>query len=360
MTDTGKTAKAKGAPARGKAGAAKTLWIVQIVFWVAFFAITAAVSVKDTGVRLFLLNHAPDELLVVNAATGEIEKKMAIADGLQKLVFSPDGKYAFISNAVDVTNKVTVIDAHRFLKTEVIEVDGIPQDLAVASDNRRLVVVNGAKTDFMASGFDVLDLMEKSPTGAGKKARIFRARDLKLTGRIEIDRQTGLLYAIDSKDSKLFVYDLANNSLVNTIEINGAPIDMYFPPEGRNFFVSTIRRGMIFVIDRYTNEIMKTVRVGRSRQMASTRDGGILYVPLSETRQLAVMDVAAGRVTKTIPIPHPAEVIEISPFDDTIFIVDSSGSGWLTAIDIETEEVIYDVSLGGMFRDIGIRPIGGH
>lgn len=360
MNEAKNPAKKGEGAARSKAGVAKTLLIVQLAFWIVFFAVVSAVSVKDKGIRLFLLNHTPDELIVVNAASGEIEKRMAVADGLQKLVFSTDGKYAYISNAVDVTNKITAIDAHRFLKTEIIEVDGIPQDLAIASDNRRLVVVSGARTDFMASGFDVLDLHEQSPSGKGRKARLYRARDLKLAGRIEIDRQTELLYAIDSKDSKVFVYDINVGALVNSIEINGAPIDMCFPKEGRHFFVSTIRRGMIFVIDRFTNEIVKTIRVGRSRQMAASRDGSVLYVPLAEARQIAVVDVAAGRVAKTIPIPHPAEIIEISPFDDTLYVVDSTGSGWLTAIDIESEEVIYDIEIGGVFRDIGIRPLGGH
>ena len=316
-------------------------------------------SSGDRGIRLFLLNHTPDELVVVNAQNGSVEKRQAIADGLRKLVFSSDGNYAYISNAVDVTNKVTVLDANTFLKSEVIEVDGIPQDLAIFPDNRRLAVVNGAKTDFQASGFDVIDLKEKSPSNPRRKMVLFRARDMRLVDRIAVDKLTGLVFAIDTKSSNISVFDVDERKLVKQIDLGASPISMLFPEASPYFFVSSIRRESVFVIDRATLEIVKRIRVGRCRQIASDREGKMLYVPLAESKQIAVADVNKGFVVKYIGIPYRCEVIEMSPFDDQLFLVDTSLEGTLFAVDLKTDKIVWERNLTGEFRDIEVRPFGG-
>ncbi|MCD6119244.1 hypothetical protein J7K50_05340 [bacterium] len=361
-------AKSKSNPGSVRSGvgrAAVILIICQAAFWVIWFSMLEATSSTDRGVRLFLLNHAPDELVVVNADNGQIEKRQAIADGLRQLVFSTDGKLAYISNAVDVTNKITVLDAHSFLIKERIEVDGIPQDLAIFPDNSRLIVVNGAKTDFMANGFDVYNLNQ--PAGSNKKSRaiLYRAREMKLVEEVKIDNRTGLIYAIDSKNSKIWVYDFSRRELVDRIELNTAPIDMYFPPKGDYFFVSTIRREMIFVISRYSRKIVKRINVGRCRQITSNEDGSILYVPLLEVKQLALIDVNEGLKIGTVNIPRRCEVIEMGPFYERLYLIDTSGDGWLMALDISsmdlknnTIKVLYEEKLFGNFRDIDVRPLG--
>lgn len=353
-----------GKPAGGAARIAVVLIVVQMLFWVVFFTILAFKSSSDKGVRLFLLNHAPDELLVVNAYTGQLERRQSVADGLRQLIFSADGKYAYISNTVDVINKVTVMDAHSFLITERIEVDGVPQDLAIFDDNSKLLVVNGARTDFMANGFDVYDLTQN--LGKARKATLYRAREMKLVDKVQYDPVSGYIYAIDSKDSKIWVYSFAQRKLVEQIELNVGPIDMYFPPEGPYFFVSTIRQEMINVIDRNKHEIVKRIKVGRCRQMTSDKTGSILYVPVSEKKQLVVVDVNQGVMLGFVDLPRRCEVIEMSPYYDRLFLVDSSGEGWLLALDLNsidlknhTVDIIYQEMLNGEFRDIDVRPIGG-
>jgi len=257
-----------------------------------------------------------------------------------------------------------VLDANSLLVTERIEVDGIPQDMAILEDNTRLVVVNGARTDFMANGFDVYDLTQD--LGKARKPILYRAREMKLVDNIQYDPVAGYIYAIDSKDSRLWVYSFAERKLVDQIELNVAPVDMYFPPEGPYFFVSTIRQEMINVIDRNTHEIVKRIKVGRCRQITSDRAGSILYVPVSEKKQLAVVDVNKGVMLGFVDLPLRCEVIEISPYYDRLFLVDSSGEGWLLALDLNsidlenhTVKIIYEEMLKGEFRDIDVRPIGG-
>lgn len=352
--------------ASGTARIATIFFAVQLLFWLVWFGILAAQAARDRGIRLFLLNHAPDELVVVNGDTGQVERRQAVADGLRQLIFSTDGENAYISNAVDVKNKVTVMDAHSFLITERIEVDGIPQDLAIFTDNQRLIVVNGARTDFMANGFDVYDLTQQADKG--RKPVLYRAREMKLVDEVAYDPNTGMIFAIDSKDSKVWVYDFSQKKLVHQIELNTAPIDMHFPEGGDYFFVSTIRREMVFVIDRYTYEIVKRIKVGRCRQIASDKDGKMLYVPVSDStgKRLVVVDVEEGRALGFVDIPRRCEIIEMSPYYDRVYIVDTSGEGWLICIDVnsidlkeKTATIVYEEMLNGEFRDIDIRPIGG-
>ena len=71
-------AKSKSNPGSVRSGvgrAAVILIICQAAFWGIWFSMLEATSASDRGVRLFLLNHAPDELVVVNADNGQVEEE---------------------------------------------------------------------------------------------------------------------------------------------------------------------------------------------------------------------------------------------------------------------------------------------
>src|SRR5438105_2243228 len=89
---------------------------------------------SDPGVRVWLLNHAPDQIAVIDPYQGNTEAKFSVTDGLRGLSFTKDGKEAFVYGVVDVSNKLTEINTATYLKDDVLELDGIPQGIAVFPD----------------------------------------------------------------------------------------------------------------------------------------------------------------------------------------------------------------------------------
>jgi len=321
------------------------------------FALVLSSCVEpDKGVRVFLLNHAPDEVVIINPQTRQILNRFPVADGLTQIVFSHDGKNAYIANVVDVTNKVTVLNPDNFMKKEAIEVDGIPQGVDVFPDDAHLAIINAAKTDFQSGGFDVIDLTKQSPSDPNRKLVTYRERSLRLVNQLHVSSDGKKIYCIDAKSDKIWVFDVETKKLVKAVALATAPIDIFFPKNGPYYYATSIKQQSVYVIDKKTDELVKSIQYGRFRYLVTSPDGMTVYAPVAEKRVVAVIDVNAAKVVKTIPLPREAETVAISPYNDELYLV-GRHIGDFYIVSLKTSQVTAQMPLGGEFRDIAVRPI---
>ncbi len=334
--------------------------VILVVLGLAVIVAFSAAFVRvqtDRGIRLWMLNHGPDQLVVVNPDTGEVEKELLVADGLQQVVFNHSKDTAFVANVVDISNRVTLIDTRSYLKSEQIIVDGVPQGLAVFPDNEHLAVITGSKTDFMAGGFDVLDLTQQSAADPQRKRAVYRERNLVLTAFIAVDEYGENIYCLDAKASHVFIFNMDERKLVRTVDIGAAPMGLLYPDWGDYFFVSSIKDKAITVLrkarDPQDVEIAGKVKYGRFRHMALSRDGRLLYAPVYELREIAVIDVEALEVVKTFKMDEGCSLIAVSPMGDDIYAVGFS-TGKVYVMDAESGVLKRAITTHGEFRDIKV------
>lgn len=325
-------------------------------FIILLFATLFLRPVNDRGVRLWLLNHAPDQLIIANPDTGEIEKELLIADGLVQLIFNHRKDTAYIANVVDVSNRLTVVDTRTYLKNETIILDGVPQGLSIFADDIKLAVISGSKTDFEAGGFDVIDLSTPSEVDPRRRQVLYRERGLSLTSAIHVD-ENGLIYCLDSRDSRVFIFDYAKKKLVHSVDIGSAPMYLLFPEKGKYFFVTSVKDESItfFNKDKDPKKIDKvaTVKFMRFRRIAANSDASIIYAPSTEKKIVAVIDVAKRKVTATFPIPEGSEVMAVSPFDDEIYPIGVE-TGKVYVLDARTGALKREIPTKGEFRDVAV------
>lgn len=256
----------------------------------------------DSGVRVWLLNHTPDQCIIVNPVDGVVEKKFLVADGLRELAFSRDCTTAYVANVVDVSNRLTVLDTATYLDKEIIEVDGVPQGLGVFPDGRRLAVILGSKTDFMAGGFDILDLGEQSKADPRRKKRLYRERDLSLTHKIAISDDGDKIYCIDAKSSKVFIFSFAQKQKIGEVELHGAAEEFLYPQVGNYYYVSVLNHQAIYQIDKRTDQVTGAYiyqlqnpelpfNFGRLRFMAVDSEARYLYGTNFEGKTVAIWEL---------------------------------------------------------------------
>ena len=79
------TPPAERGPAKAggyRAGAAAVVIVtVACISLVVFLLLSGT---PDTGIRVWVLNHAPDQIVIVNPYNGQVEKKFQVADGLKR------------------------------------------------------------------------------------------------------------------------------------------------------------------------------------------------------------------------------------------------------------------------------------
>lgn len=334
--------------------------LIVTVLGILFIIVFAAVFLRqpqDQGIRLWMLNHGPDQLVIVNPDTGEPDKELLIADGLQQIIFNNRKDAAFVANVVDVSNRITLVDTRSYLKTDQLIVDGVPQGLAIFPDDRYLAVIVGNKTDFMAGGFDVLDLQQASSADPTRKRVVYRERNLSLTAFIAVDDHGENIFCLDARASELFIFSMSQKKMVRTIDIGAAPMGLLYPKQGDKFFVSSIYNDSITVFNKAEDakdiNIVGRVTYDRFRHMALSPDARTLYAPIWETKEVAVVDVPSLKVVKSYKTPTAPSLITLSPDGSEIYTV-SLDPGEAYVIDAGDGTIKRTIPTKGEFRDIKV------
>ena len=209
----------------------------------------------DPGIRVWLLNHQPDQAIIVNPFNGQLEQEFQVADGLRELQFSRDYKHAYIASVVDVSNRIKEIDTTSYLQEDNIDVDGIPQGIGVFPDDKKLAVILGSKTDFMAGGFDVIDLTQRSTSDPHRRRRIYRERELALTHKIAISDDGDRIYVIDAKKPLINVFSLKQKKRIGAVDLHGSPEEFLYPRTGDYYYVSVLQHLAVYQLSKQTDQI---------------------------------------------------------------------------------------------------------
>lgn len=307
--------------------------------------------------RIYILNHAPDELLIVNSKLAVVERRLPIADGLRQLVFSSDGRFAYITSLVDVVNKVSVLDTKNYsLRSFAVEI--IPEGVDMFPDNKRLVLIAGAKTNFESRGFDVVDLTKPDPRHPERQKVLYRERSLRLVSRVKVSEDGKYIYTTDARSSIISCFDVEKESLSWTADIKSAPSGWHFP-NGKDFFlVSSLRDRRIYVLSRNGGKILKFIPTrGIPRDLVTDREAELIYAPIAEDKNVAVIDVEAGKVVDQIPLGDESEIIAMSPHYDELYLV-GRRSGILHILNLQTRaQKLVQMGSTGEFRDITVKPL---
>jgi hypothetical protein len=276
----------------------------------------------DPGIRVWVLNHTPDQVAIINPFNGAIEKKFQVADGLKQLAFSKDYTKAYVINVVDVSNRIKVLDARTFLTEETIEIDGVPQGIGVFPDNRKIVMINASKTDFMSGGFDVIDLYEQSKANPKQKKRLYRERTRELVNHLAVGDDGDRIYVTDSKSSKLFIYSLNQKKQINSVDLHGAVEELYYPSAGQYYYVSVLQHMAVYQFAKSNDTMVGTYifeyldvnqpfHSNRLRTVAVDAKGEYLFAPIYETGAVAVwhVDDPTYRVApEVVPTPQDGSI----------------------------------------------------
>ena len=80
--------------------------------------------------------------------------------------------------------------------------------------------------------------------------------------------------------------------------------------------------------------------------LAADKDGKTLYVAEFTANQVAVFDVAGGKVAKTIALPGAPGALVLSPDGTTLYVTEAAPQGRVHAVDLASGSLAYSVPVG--------------
>jgi YVTN family beta-propeller protein len=115
------------------------------------------------------------------------------------------------------------------------------------------------------------------------------------------------LDVIDVTTNAIHVIDTATNQVVRTMYVGRAPHEGFFSPDGTRLWVAVRGQDYISVIDwRAGKEVDRIYSEDGPSKVVFSPDGKLAYVNHLRASRLDMIDVASRRIIKRLPIPEQA------------------------------------------------------
>jgi DNA-binding beta-propeller fold protein YncE len=245
------------------------------------------------GKDLLIASTATNELLVLDAKTGE--KKRVVRDVVDpyQLGFSPDGKW-FVTVAYQFDH-VDIFHADGFKLAGRIFLDGLPSHMAFDAESKTVFI--SLQQSGRVAAFDLATQTLKWNAPIGKTP----------AGVLMLPDNKRLLVGMTGEDGVAIV-DSKDGSVTGRLKTGKGAHNFYPKGDGRHWFLSNRVEGTVSLIDTQDMRVVATIKVpGGPDCMDVTADGKELWVSQRFLRRVAVVDLEQMKVVATIPVgksPH--------------------------------------------------------
>jgi YVTN family beta-propeller protein len=243
-----------------------------------------------------------------------------IGDLVTNLVVSPDGRMVIALNSGFQPHGLNLFDIKTHQQTQQIELPSTWLGMAWSSDGQRLYVSGGNRSGYYNRADPVAPIYEFSYANGRLNekpaAKFVETIDPKLVwwSGVAYLPSRHWLYAANrgtgTGPSNVVVFDAKTYQIVTRIPIEVSPYQLVMAPDERHLFVSNWSSNSVSVIDTSTNQVIRTLQVGKNPNDMKLSADGRLFVACSNDNTVYVIDTHTLEVIEqlsTTLTPHAPE-----------------------------------------------------
>jgi DNA-binding beta-propeller fold protein YncE len=245
------------------------------------------------GKEVLVASTTTNELLVLDAKTGEKRGVQRNIIDPYQVGFSPDGKW-FVTAAYRLDH-VDIYHADGYKLAGRIFIDGLPSHMAFDAASKTVFVTLQQTGRVVA--FDLPTQTIKWNVEVGKAP----------AGALMLPDNKRLLVALTGEDS-LVVVEPKDGTVVGRLQTGKGAHNFWPKGDGRHWFLSNRVEGTVSLVDTQDMKVVATIKVpGGPDCMDITPDGKELWVTQRFLRRIAVVDLEQMRMVASVPVgksPH--------------------------------------------------------
>ncbi len=264
-------------------------------------------QIAPDGKRLFVACADSNAADIIDLASRKSIGRISLGEDPEAFDFSADGKTLYVSAEDD--GELVMLDAVSGKKISAVEVGKEPEGVKTSPDGKLVFV-----TSEVASLVHVIDVATAKVVkniAVGKRPR-----------RMAITPDGSQLWVTNELGSSVSVVSMRDYSVIDTIKLalKGAraeditPVGIAISRDGKRAFVGMGKANHVAFIDVASRQQTDAVLVGkRAWQVTLNKAQTQLYVVNGLSDDLTVVDVAAAKAIKTIPVgrvPYMAVLVE--------------------------------------------------
>jgi YVTN family beta-propeller protein len=286
------------------------------------------------GYRVFVTNERGGTLSVIDGATRKLTATVPLGKRPRGMKSSPDGKLLYVALSgspiappgVDESklppadkgaDGIGIVDLTSLKLVKVLRGVSDPEQLAVSADGKRLYIASEDTGQAIVADAADGRVIAKLTVG-GEPEGVTLSPD----GRH--------VYVSSEEDHHVAVIDTAGNRIVATLNVGLRPRFTEFSDDGALAFVSGENDGTITVIDARALKVLRTIKLQgaltRPVGMVVAHDGKRLYTVTGRGKTLLELDIATGKVLRSVEVGPRPWGVSLSPSGDVLYTANGSSN----------------------------------
>lgn len=249
-------------------------------------------TVSADGQLVYVTNSESKSISVIDVASltrrTRIRVPISGERGPYGVAIHPDGKRLYVTDING--NQVLIVDTARRATIGRIDVIEDPRSLVISADGKRLYVSGGDFDDDGDGGISVIDTESESVvTTLRMDGGIFR---------LALSPDGSRLYATDRANAQLIVVDVAQNRVVNSVQVlpeGEETRDLFVSRDGSQIYVANQNSNELVIFDAESFQILRTLSFEDRPRGIALRSQPAVFLPLKEIAAQADFD-GSGRI----------------------------------------------------------------
>ncbi len=251
-------------------------------------------TLSPDGASLVVGDSAGNALLLLDPATGALQRRVTVADPYQ-LGYSPDGKLLVVNGLA--RNQVDIYDARSFALVKRFPIRSMPSHLAFAPNSSRVFVTLQGTDRLVALDLKAMRTLWDVPVGSTPAGVLWH---------------DGHLLVADMGTDHLVALDPADGQVLRRIVTGKGAHNLFLSPDGRVIWVNNRVAGTTEELDAKTLAPIRTFHIsGGPDDLAFAPDGKV-WITRRFAKSVAVLDPTSGAVA-TIPAGRSPHGIFLNP-----------------------------------------------
>lgn len=307
------------------------------------------VAVSASLGKLVASNTADNSISIVDLATMTVETTLALDIEPEHMALSPNGETLAVGNIGAGTVSLVSLTGNR----ETARVVGLfkPHNLTFSPDGATLYVANLGANHVSVINVATGSLINEIPVADPTAIASIEPVDT-FQGIINVTSNGRLGFAAHGESDTLAVIDLESQEIVKRIALGDRPWRAFASPDGRYMVIPNNGDRTVSVVSTETLEVVATLP-GAAGMTGVNFDklGATAYVISGGENKLVVLDLVAMETVGEIALPSSPETGVVTPDGGKLYVA-LSGSNQVAVIDLASHALVATID------DVGAEPWG--
>lgn len=174
---------------------------------------------------------------------------------------------------------------------------------------------------------------------------------------------TGRLIVLNKDEDTLSVVNLDTNQVEKVVKTDHNPHEIVITPDGRKSYIACSHGNTVDVMDNNTYEIVKRIKhpdFHFPHGVAVTKDGKKLFVASTYSEKIFILYTETDEIENVIPTHQSLSHMVSFSHDGLTAYIPNIGSGNMTVMNVEKEEIITHFPVGRGPEGAAVHPAGEH